>query len=101
MDPPDAGPLLFCRQVEEPPSRSKASLELRRERCFTIAGGEHERTIFSSDGVNDLDGFDVEVVRSDQEYRGAVKQSFQVLKDRLDSLVEEKPSRMISFDEEV
>lgn len=48
-----------------------------------------------------LSGVDVESIRKDDQYRNAVQQSFQMLKDQLDASVIDKPTRAISFEEGV
>jgi hypothetical protein len=46
-----------------------------------------------------LDGADPEVVKSDEDYRDKLHESFEMLSDKLSTLVDDKP-RMISFDDE-
>lgn len=48
-----------------------------------------------------LDGFDVDIVRSDDNLRSKVLESFEIVKGRLDSLVTEAPDRLIEFEEAV
>lgn len=48
-----------------------------------------------------LNGVDVDSVKKDDTYRNAVRDSFNLVKTQLDTLVIDKPTRAVTFDEEV
>lgn len=62
---------------------------------------DDELSTLTSTATRLLSGMDLESIKKDDEYRNSVRDTFNVMKERLDKLVVDKPSRAISFDEEV